>query len=79
MADQLAESSSSASLNSSIDLDVSIDDSFNPNKIRRSMPLKMKSNDPAQCMDILDSMYEIYYDHEVMHPTPHYSASSFVR
>lgn len=67
LTDQQTESSSSssASLNNSIELELSVDDSLNPNKIRRSIPLKMKSSDPAQCMDMLDSMYEIYYDQEV--------------
>lgn len=65
LADPTESSSSSGSLNNSVDLDVSIGDEFNPNKIRRSMPLRTKSCDPAQCTDILDNMYEIYYDQEV--------------
>lgn len=69
LADNVETSSSSGSLDSSIDLDTSTIDELNPNKIRRSMPLKTKSCDPAQCTDILDNMYEIYYDQEVsMHP-----------
>lgn len=63
------ESSSSASLNTSVELDVSTDDvaveCANPNKIKRSLPLRLKAHDPAQCTDILDSMYELYYEYEV--------------
>ena len=63
------ESSSSASLNSSTELDVSTDDVtvvwVNPNKIKRTLPLRLKAHDPAQCTDILDSMYELYYEYEV--------------
>lgn len=38
---------------------------LNPNKIRRTFPLRVAGSDPAQCLNILDSMYEIYYDQEV--------------
>lgn len=37
----------------------------NPNKIHRTFPLRKQNQDPAQCYDILDSMYEIYYTEEV--------------
>lgn len=60
-----SSSSASGSLDTSIDLDLSVSEDLNPNKIRRSLPMKMKSYDPAQCTDILDNMYEIYYDQEV--------------
>lgn len=36
----------------------------NPNRIRRTFPLRMRSHDPSQCMGLLDDMYSIYYDHE---------------
>lgn len=36
----------------------------NPNRIRRTFPLRMRSHDPSQCMGLLDDMYAIYYDHE---------------
>jgi cyclin B len=41
-------------------------DLVNPNKIRRSSNLRLKSHDPLQCYDVLDDMYSIYYDQEVM-------------
>ena len=40
-------------------------DFINPNKIRRTIPLRLKAHDPAQCFDMLDDMYAIYYDQEV--------------
>jgi len=64
-AESSSRSSASGSLDTSIDLDLSVSEDLNPNKIRRSLPMKMKSYDPAQCTDILDSMYEIYYNQEV--------------
>lgn len=71
---EVRSSSSSASVesvdSSSADLDVSAEDDItvvweNPNKIKRSLPLRLKAHDPAQCTDILDSMYELYYENEV--------------
>lgn len=38
---------------------------------KRKFPLRTKCHDPAQCTDILDDMYQIYYDLEV--PTPCFS------
>ena len=35
------------------------------NKIRRTFPLRKRGADPAQCLDMLDDMYEIYYTQEV--------------
>ena len=64
-AESSSSSSASGSLDTSIDLDLSVSEDLNPNKIRRSLPMKMKSYDPAQCTDILDNMYEIYYNQEV--------------
>jgi hypothetical protein len=39
------------------------------NKISRTLPLRLKAHDPAQCYDQLDDMYELYYEHEVR-PAP---------
>jgi len=33
--------------------------------IRRTLPLKTRSSDPAQCVDIVDRMYNVYYELEV--------------
>jgi hypothetical protein len=72
-----AETSASTSSSSSGSLDVSLNDAeiaaeedvvismANPNKIRRTFPLRKYGQDPAQCYDLLDSMYEIYYETEV--------------
>jgi hypothetical protein len=72
-----AETSASTSSSSSGSLDVSLNDAeiaseedvvismANPNKIRRTFPLRKCGQDPAQCYDLLDSMYEIYYETEV--------------
>ena len=35
-------------------------------KIRRSRPLPSKCLDPAQCLDIIDDMYAVYFDLEVI-------------
>jgi hypothetical protein len=34
-------------------------------KIRRSRPLPSKCLDPAQCLDIIDDMYDVYFELEV--------------
>jgi hypothetical protein len=33
--------------------------------IKRSLPLNIRSADPAQCLDQIDRMYNIYYELEV--------------
>jgi hypothetical protein len=33
----------------------------------RSVPPLLKSRDPAQCLDMIDNMYNIYYELEVCH------------
>ena len=60
--DKSFASSASAELSTN---DITVD-LVNPNKIRRSFNLRLKSHDPLQCYDILDNMYNIYYDQEVM-------------
>ena len=61
-----------SSLNSSTMVDVSVSDVSvlvdDPNKIRRTVPLRLRGADPAQCFDILDQMYELYYKQEVNRP-----------
>jgi hypothetical protein len=34
--------------------------------IRRSLPLHISSSNPAQCLDMIDRMYNIYYEIEVI-------------
>jgi hypothetical protein len=34
-------------------------------KIVRSLPLHLKTHDPAQCMDIIDEMYDQYFQLQV--------------
>jgi hypothetical protein len=69
-----SESSSSETLNSSSSTDVDasvlegeeiVVDMQSANKIRRTFPLRKRGADPAQCLDMLDDMYEIYYTQEV--------------
>jgi hypothetical protein len=66
--DALNTSTSSSASNAVCDLtadDVEITLAMS-NKIRRTVPLRMpNSTDPAQCFDLLDQMYEIYYTQEV--------------
>ena len=60
--DKSFSSSFSAELSTN---DITVD-LVNPNKIRRSSNLRLKSHDPLQCYDVLDDMYNVYYDQEVM-------------
>lgn len=38
---------------------------LNPNKIHRTFKLRMHGSDPKQCYELLDDMYNIYYENEV--------------
>ena len=52
-------------LNVSITLESETKCSIPAHKIRRSRPLPSKCLDPAQCLDIIDDMYAVYFDLEV--------------
>ena len=60
--ESLGSSKSSQALLAEDEIVINMSD---PNKIRRTFPLRMKGQDPSQCLDILDSMYELYYQNEV--------------
>ena len=38
---------------------------FNNRLLKRSLPIPMRSIDPIQCTDILDDMYDVYFNVEV--------------
>ncbi len=47
------------------DTDTATQVEFPPNIIQRTVPSKMMSTDPAQCMATIDRMYHVYYELEV--------------
>lgn len=65
---RLSNSSSSSSV-ATLELAVPSPASSQPvvlrRKARRTMGLHLKSTDPAQCLDSIDDMYDIYHQQEV--------------
>jgi hypothetical protein len=49
-----------------IDLD-SEEEDLTIHIIQRSLPLRANGSEPGQCLDIIDKMYNVYYELEVKH------------
>lgn len=58
----VSEDTSTLSIGSDSNIKINL---LDPNRIRRTLPLRLKGIEPAQCHDVLDEMYSIYYDNEV--------------
>jgi len=52
------------SSNGNISYNIDINDDHKRNR-KRVFPIRMKNSDPAECLDILDDMYNIYFEIEV--------------